>query len=106
LRFIFSKLDVALLELTDELLRVWVAEALVTRAAVSTAITDPTFIDRNRLGHHRHHRGAVATANTGEGVLNGRPGRRPRPAAARPSRLRAATRVSSTACASSSPMAR
>ena len=41
--FVFSKLDTALLELTPNLLRVRVGEALVTRVAVGTVVLDPTF---------------------------------------------------------------
>lgn len=41
--FIFSSTDTAVLELTDLKLRVWVDDALVTRAAVSTAVTNGTF---------------------------------------------------------------
>jgi hypothetical protein len=42
-RFVFSKLDTALIELTANQMRVWINEALVTRAAVATAIGDPSF---------------------------------------------------------------
>jgi len=42
-RFVFSKLDTALIELTASKMRVWINEALVTRAAVPTAIGDPFF---------------------------------------------------------------
>jgi hypothetical protein len=43
LRFVFSKLDTALIELTPNQMRVWVDDVLVTRAAVATAISDPGF---------------------------------------------------------------
>src|SRR5215470_17680062 len=42
-RFVFSKLDTALIELTANKMRVWINEATVTRAAVATAIGDPSF---------------------------------------------------------------
>src|SRR6266849_2549720 len=42
-RFIFSKLDTALIELTANKMRVWVNEALVTRVSVGTSIGDPFF---------------------------------------------------------------
>ncbi len=42
-RFVFSKLDTALIELTPNVMRVWVNEQLVTRAAVGTTIGDPFF---------------------------------------------------------------
>src|SRR5713101_7162221 len=44
LRFIFSKLDTALIELTANKMRVWVNEVLVSRAAVATSIGDPFFL--------------------------------------------------------------
>jgi hypothetical protein len=42
-RFVFSKLDTALIELTANQMRVWINETPVTRAAVATAIGDPSF---------------------------------------------------------------
>jgi hypothetical protein len=42
-RFVFSKLDTALIELTANNMRVWINEVLVTRAAVATVIGDPSF---------------------------------------------------------------
>src|SRR3974377_2091953 len=42
-RFVFSKLDTALIELTANNMRVWINEAPVTRAAVATVIGDPSF---------------------------------------------------------------
>src|SRR5712671_4547569 len=44
LRFIFSKLDTALIEVTANKMRVWVNEVLVSRAAVATSIGDPFFL--------------------------------------------------------------
>lgn len=41
--FAYSKSDVALLELTDSLLRVYINDALVSRVAVLTAVADPGF---------------------------------------------------------------
>lgn len=43
LEFVFSTSQKALLELTDSVLRVWNSDALVTRVAVSTAVTNGTF---------------------------------------------------------------
>ena len=43
LRFVFSTNDKAKIELTNELLRVWVNDALITRAAVSTQLTNVGF---------------------------------------------------------------
>jgi len=43
-RFIFSKLDTALIELTANKMRVWINESLVSRAAVATSISDPFFL--------------------------------------------------------------
>jgi hypothetical protein len=42
-RFVFSKLDTALIELTANKMRVWINEALVSRVAVGTNIGDPWF---------------------------------------------------------------
>lgn len=41
--FIFSNEDTAMIEVTDEIMRVWVDEAVVTRVSVSTAVTNGTF---------------------------------------------------------------
>lgn len=41
--FVFSNTDTALIEVTDELLRVWVDDQLVTVPSVSTTITNGTF---------------------------------------------------------------
>lgn len=43
LKFIFSTSDTALLELTDSVMRVWVNDALLSRPAVATTITNGTF---------------------------------------------------------------
>ena len=61
LRFVFSKLDTALLELTPLQMRIWVNDALVTRAAVGTAISDPNFGGG----------GTWSTANTTAGATAG-----------------------------------
>src|SRR3990172_8221940 len=47
--FLFSITDKAKIELTNELLRVWVDDALVTRGSVSSAVTNGTF-DSNLTG--------------------------------------------------------
>jgi hypothetical protein len=57
-RFVFSKLDTALIELTANTMRVWINEALVTRPAVATVIGDPSF----------HGLGNWTTANTTSGA--------------------------------------
>jgi hypothetical protein len=43
LRFLFATDDTALLELTDSLMRVWIDDALLTRPAVTSTITNGTF---------------------------------------------------------------
>mgnify|MGYP007122135195 CR=1 FL=1 len=43
LEFIFSTSDKALIELTNNVMRVWVDDALVTRTSVSTAVTNGSF---------------------------------------------------------------
>jgi len=42
--FIFASDDTALVEVTDALVRVWVSDALVTRPAVTSAVTNGTFV--------------------------------------------------------------
>lgn len=43
LSFVFATNDVALLELTDSVLRVWIDDELVTRVAVTAVVTNGTF---------------------------------------------------------------
>lgn len=43
LPFVFSSSDKAALELTDILLRIWISDALLTRPAVTSAVTNGTF---------------------------------------------------------------
>jgi hypothetical protein len=43
LPFVFSAIDTALLELTDEAMRIWVDDELITRPAVTTTITNGNF---------------------------------------------------------------
>ena len=43
LEFVFSVEDTALVELTDSAMRVWINDVVVTRASVTTAITNGTF---------------------------------------------------------------
>ncbi|HAT2607134.1 TPA: hypothetical protein I8235_000043 [Kluyvera intermedia] len=44
LKFVFSTTDTALIELTDGTMRVWVNDALVTRTAVSSVVTNGSFL--------------------------------------------------------------
>lgn len=44
LRFIFATDDTALLELTDELLRIWIDDEVLERPSVTTAITNGSFV--------------------------------------------------------------
>jgi|SRR5580700_9662628 hypothetical protein len=41
MRFVFSKLDTAMIELTANQMRVWIDEVLLTRPSVGTQILDP-----------------------------------------------------------------
>lgn len=43
IKFIFSTTDTALLEMTPLVMRVWIGDALLTRPAVTTAVTNGTF---------------------------------------------------------------
>ncbi len=42
-RFIYSKTDTALVELTAGFMRVWIGDVLLSRVAVGTTVTDPNF---------------------------------------------------------------
>lgn len=42
--FVYAKTDTSLLELTTGKMRVWIDDALLTRVAVDTAISDPNFV--------------------------------------------------------------
>ncbi len=57
-RFIYSKLDTSLIELTANQMRVWINEVLLTRTGVGTVIGDPFFAGT----------GAWATSNTTSGA--------------------------------------
>lgn len=59
--FVFATDDTALLEFTDSYLRVWVDDALVTRTAVSTAVSNGTF-DTDLTGWADEDEGATATS--------------------------------------------
>ena len=69
-RFIFSKLDTALIELTANKMRVWVNEALVSRAAVATSIGDPFFLGLGNWLTTNTTSGAVATVGGGVCTLS------------------------------------
>ena len=72
-RFVFSKLDTALIELTANKMRVWVNEALVTRAAVSTSIGDPFFLGLGNWLTSNTTSGATATVAGGVCTLSCQP---------------------------------
>src|SRR5258707_6290009 len=73
LRFIFSKLDTALIELTANKMRVWVNEALVSRAAVGTTIGDPFFAGLGNWSTANTTSGASATVTGGVATLTCQP---------------------------------
>ena len=56
-RFVFSKLDTALIELTANQMRVWINETLVNRATVPTAIARPLVPGAGSVVHVEHHVG-------------------------------------------------
>jgi hypothetical protein len=70
LRFVFSKLDTALIELTASKMRVWIDEALVSRAAVSTSIGDPFFLGLGNWLTTNTTSGATATVGGGACTLS------------------------------------
>src|SRR5262245_59099423 len=69
-RFIFSKLDTALIELTANNMRVWVNEVLVSRAAVATSIGDPFFLGLGNWLATNTTSGAAATVGGGVCTLS------------------------------------
>jgi hypothetical protein len=58
MRFVFSKLDTAMLELTANAMRIWIDDTLLSRPAVGTTIGDPNFVNT----------GAWSSANTTAGA--------------------------------------
>jgi hypothetical protein len=70
LRFVFSKLDTALIELTANKMRVWINEALVNRAAVATSIGDPFFLGLGNWLTTNTTSGAAATVGGGVCMLS------------------------------------
>jgi len=69
-RFIFSKLDTALIELTTNKMRVWINESLVSRAAVATSISDPFFLGLGNWLTTNTTSGAAATVVGGVCTLS------------------------------------
>ena len=65
LEFIFSVSDKALIELTDMVMRVWVSDALVTRASVSTAVVNGNFGTNLNDGTDSDQAGATSAWATG-----------------------------------------
>lgn len=63
--FVYGKSDTALLELTDSVLRVWISDALLTRPAVSTTISDPNFFGGGSWSTADTTDGATATIASG-----------------------------------------
>ncbi len=68
-RFVFSKLDTALIELTANNMRVYVNEALVTRVSVGTTISDPFFAGGGSWTTGNTTSGATATIAGGVATL-------------------------------------
>src|ERR1700676_227965 len=73
LRFVFSKLDTALIELTANKMRVWINELQVTRVAVGTAIGDPFFQNLGSWSTSNTTSGASATIASGTCTLQCQP---------------------------------
>jgi hypothetical protein len=62
MRFVFSKLDTSMIELTANQMRIWIDEVLLTRPSVGTQIQDPYFTNTGINA------GAWSTANTTAGA--------------------------------------
>ena len=69
-RFVFSKLDTALIELTSNKMRIWVDDQLVTRSAVGTSISDPTFQGGGSWSSANTTTGATASIASGVCTLS------------------------------------
>jgi hypothetical protein len=72
-RFVFSKLDTALIELTANQMRVWINEVLITRPAVATTIGDPSFQGTGSWTTANTTSGASATVGGGVCTLTCQP---------------------------------
>jgi hypothetical protein len=72
-RFVFSKLDTALVELTANKMRVWINEVLVTRTTVGTTIGDPFFQNLGSWSTSNTTSGASATIAAGACTLQCQP---------------------------------
>jgi len=72
-RFVFSKLDTALIELTPNQMRVWVNEVLISRASVGTSIGDPFFAGTGSWTAANTTSGASAAVSGGTATLTCQP---------------------------------
>jgi len=63
--FVFSITDKAVLEITNELMRVWIDDELVTRASVASAITNGTFASNLTGWTNADESGATSAWQTG-----------------------------------------
>ncbi len=73
LRFVFSKLDTALIELTANQMRVWIDEVLLARPSVGTVIGDATFQGTGAWATTNTTAGATATVTGGVATLAATP---------------------------------
>lgn len=69
LPFVFAKTDTALLELTHDVMRVWINDTLLTRPAVSTTVSDGHFNGGGTWGATGTTSGASATIGAGVATL-------------------------------------
>lgn len=69
IRFVFSKLDTALIELTANNMRVWINEVLITRVSVGTTISDPFFAGGGSWTTSNTTSGASVTISGGVATL-------------------------------------
>jgi hypothetical protein len=71
--FVFSKFDTAIIELTPNIMRVEIAGQLVTRNAVTTVVSDPTFDGGGSWTTANTTAGATVAIGSGEAVLTAVP---------------------------------
>jgi hypothetical protein len=67
--FVYAKTDTALLELTPNVMRVWISDVLLARVAVGTAISDPNFGGGGAWTTSNTTAGATATISGGTCTL-------------------------------------
>src|SRR5579884_2396819 len=69
LPFVYSKTDTSLIELTPNVMRVWINEQLLSRVSVGTAVADPTFQGTGAWDSNNTTTNCTATTSGGVATL-------------------------------------